>query len=298
MKNRRAVAVGGFLIAASAVAALRHGRDAHHRPYANCTKQNLRDTGTRWGRLSSAALGLLVLLHLGAQHAAALRERSQSEFCLLSPIIIVFFAAFFFLVIRRSGLPATFFGFYIDNLRAALPFAAVASLAFLAAIVFLKWILILTVPQLHGVQLVGFADIRIGNQDGADTPWYWVALLAISPAHPGSGICGALRYSSAALCIPAGKRAETAPVLSIVVSQVSSSQPVHAHVGLVFARPRLRSWADLGLDFPAHQFLACRLRCSHLFVGGARHLPVSSESKDSSRGLLEEETGTCRRHAS
>jgi hypothetical protein len=31
-------------------------------------------------------------------------------------------------------------------------------------------------PQLHGLSLVGFADVRVGNQDEADTPWYWAAL--------------------------------------------------------------------------------------------------------------------------
>jgi len=94
----------------------------------------------------------------------------------LSPIIILFFAAFFFPVIRRSRLPPAFFGFCLDNWRAALPFAAVVSVAFLAILVLLKWILIIAVPRLHGLDLIGLADIRIAGHDDADTHWYWIAL--------------------------------------------------------------------------------------------------------------------------
>src|SRR5215472_9999883 len=95
----------------------------------------------------------------------------------LSPIIIVFFAAFFFPVIRRSGFPPAFFGFCLDNWRAALPFAAAVSLAFLAIAVFLKWILIATLPQFQGLDLISFTKIRIADQDETDTAWYWAALL-------------------------------------------------------------------------------------------------------------------------
>jgi membrane protease YdiL (CAAX protease family) len=184
----------------------------------------------------------------------------------LSPIIIVFFAAFFFPVIRRSGFPPAFFGFCLDNWRAALPFAAAASLVFLAIVVFLKWILITTVPQLHGVDLISSTKILIDGQDATDTAWYWGALLLyllLTPVQEFVARCGIQAPLYAFLQGSEFKRG----TLSILVSNLVFSA-VHAHIGLAFALlafiPGL-FWGWLFLR--TNSWLAASL--SHLFVGGA-----------------------------
>ena len=144
------------------------------------------------GSIVITALALLSFYTLALSFLPRFENDLAINF-VLSPIIIVFFASFFFPVIRRSGLPAAFFGFCPDNWRAALPFAAFASLAFLAIGVFLKWILIETMPQLHGLSLVGFADVRVGNKDEANTPWYWAALslyFLLTPVQEFVARCG------------------------------------------------------------------------------------------------------------
>jgi hypothetical protein len=184
------------------------------------------------GSIVITALGLLSFYTLALSMLPRFETDLKVNF-VLSPIIILFFAAFFLPVIRRSGLPPPFFGFCIDNWRAALPFAAVASLAFLAILVLVKLILIATVPQLHGLSLIGSADIRIGHQADTDTPWYWVALslyLLLTPVQEFVARCGIQAPLYAFLQGSELKRAG----LSIVISNLVFSA-VHAHVGFVFA---------------------------------------------------------------
>ena len=217
------------------------------------------------GSIVITALALLSFYTLALSFLPRFENDLAVNF-VLSPIIIVFFAFFFFPVIRRSGLPAAFFGFCPDNWRAALPFAALASLAFLAIGAFLKWILIETMPQLHGLSLVGFADVRVGNQDEANTPWYWAALslyLLLTPVQEFVARCGIQAPLYAFLQGSELKRAS----LSIVVSNLVFSA-VHAHIGLAFALlafiPGL-FWGWLFLR--TNSWLGASL--SHLFVGGA-----------------------------
>jgi len=184
----------------------------------------------------------------------------------LSPIIIVFFAAFFFPVIRRSGFPPAFFGFCLDNWRTALPFAAAASLVFLAIVVFLKWILIATLPQLHGLDLMSMTKIRIGGQDETNTAWYWAALLLyllLTPVQEFVARCGIQAPLYAFLQGSELKRG----VLSILVSNLVFSA-VHAHIGLAFALVAFIPGLFWGwLFLRTNSWLA--VSASHLFVGGA-----------------------------
>ena len=184
----------------------------------------------------------------------------------LSPVIILFFAAFFLPVIRRSGLPPAFFGFCIDNWRAALPFAAIASVAFLAILVLIKLILIATMPELHGISLIGSADIRFGRHADTDTLWYWVALslyLLLTPVQEFVARCGIQAPLYAFLQGSELKRAR----LSIIVSNLVFSA-VHAHVGFVFALLAFAPGLIWGWIFlRTNSWLAASL--SHLVVGGA-----------------------------
>jgi CRP-like cAMP-binding protein/membrane protease YdiL (CAAX protease family) len=217
------------------------------------------------GSIVITALALLSFYTLALSLLPRFQTDLEANF-LLSPIIIVFFAAFFFPVIKRSGFPAAFFGFCLDNWRAALPFAAAASLVFLAIVAFLKWLLIATVPQLHGLSLIAFPDIQIGNQNDTNTPWYWVALslyLLLTPVQEFVARCGIQAPLYAFLQGSELKRAG----LSILVSNLVFSA-VHAHIGLAFALiafvPGL-FWGWLFLR--TNSWLAAS--ASHLLVGGA-----------------------------
>ncbi len=217
------------------------------------------------GSIVITALALLSFYTLALSFLP--RFASDLEFNLvLTPLIVVFFAAFFFPVIRRSGLPTSFFGFCLDNWRAALPFAAVASLVFLAILVLLKWILIETVPQLHGLSLIGFADIRIAAQAGKDTSWYWVSLsfyLLLTPVQEFVARCGIQAPLYAFLQGSELKRAG----LSIAVSNLVFSA-VHAHIGLGFALAAFVPGLFWGWIFlRTNSWLA--VSASHLLIGGA-----------------------------
>ena len=217
------------------------------------------------GSIVITALALLSFYTLALSMLPSFKNFLAVNF-MLSPIIIVFFAAFFFPVIRRSGFPPAFFGFCTDNWRAALPFAAAASLVFLAIAVFLKWILITTVPQLHGLDLISFTKIRIGGQDETDTAWYWVALslyLLLTPIQEFVARCGIQAPLYAFLQGSAFKRG----VLSILVSNLVFAA-VHAHIGLAFALVAFIPGLFWGwLFLRTNSWLAASL--SHLFVGGA-----------------------------
>jgi len=217
------------------------------------------------GSIVITALALLSFYTLALSMLPSFENFLAVNF-VLSPIIIVFFAAFFFPVIRRSGFPAAFFGFCLDNWRAALPFAAAASLVFLAIAVFLKWILITTVPQLHGLDLISFTKIRIGGQDETGTAWYWVALslyLLLTPIQEFVARCGIQAPLYAFLQGSAFKRG----VLAILVSNLVFAA-VHAHIGLAFALVAFIPGLFWGwLFLRTNSWLAASL--SHLFVGGA-----------------------------
>ncbi len=184
----------------------------------------------------------------------------------LSPIIILFFAAFFFPVIEKSGFPGAFFGLRLDNWRSALSFAITASLAFLAVLVFVKWLLIATVPRLHGLDVISFSDVRVAGQDGTNTSWYWAAVslyLLLTPVQEFVARSGIQAPLYAFLQGSELKRAG----LSIVVSNLVFSA-VHAHIGMAFALASFVPGLIWGWIFLRTNSLLA-VSASHLMIGGA-----------------------------
>lgn len=217
------------------------------------------------GSIVITALALLSFYTLSLSMLPRIASYLQVNF-VLTPIIIVFFAACFFPVIRRSGFPPAFFGFCLDNWRTAVPFSAIASLAFLVSLVFLKWILIVTVSQLHGLSLIDLAHIRIAGQNETHTVWYWVALslyLLLTP----------VQEFLARSCIQAPLYAFLQGsgfkrgVLSILVSNLVFSA-VHVNISLAFALAAFVPGVFWGWIFlRTNSWLAVSL--SHLLIGGA-----------------------------
>jgi membrane protease YdiL (CAAX protease family) len=217
------------------------------------------------GSIVITALALLSFYTLALSMLPRFESVLEVNFA-LSAIIIVFFAAFFIPVIKRSGFPGAFFGLRFDNWRTALPFAAAASVAFLAIVVFIKWLLIATLPRLHGLELISFADIRIGKQDRTDTPWYWVALslyLLLTPVQEFVARCGIQAPLYAFLQGSEFRRGG----LSIIVSNLVFSA-VHAHIGLGFALVSFVPGLFWGWIFlRTNSLLAAS--ASHILIGGA-----------------------------
>jgi membrane protease YdiL (CAAX protease family) len=184
----------------------------------------------------------------------------------ISPIIIIFFAAFFLPVIERSGFPAAFFGLHTDNWRRALAFALPASLALLAILASIKWLLIETLPRLHGLDVISFANIRIAGHNDTNTAWYWVALglyLLLTPIQEFVARSGVQAPLYAFLQGSELKRAG----LSIAVSNLVFAA-VHAHIGLAFALVSFVPGLFWGWIFlRTNSLLAAS--ASHLIVGGA-----------------------------
>ncbi len=184
----------------------------------------------------------------------------------LSPIIIVFFAAFFFPVIEYSGFPPVFFGLRTDNWRHALIFSVSWSLVFIAMLAALKWLLIVTIPRLHGLTVINFSDIRVGGMNGTNTYWYWVAAsvyLILTPVQEFVARCGVQAPLYAFLQGSEFKRAG----LSIAVSNLVFAA-VHAHIGAGFAMAAFVPGLFWGWIFlRTNSLLAASV--SHLMIGGA-----------------------------
>ncbi len=217
------------------------------------------------GSIVITTLALLSFYTLSLSMLPRFESFLEANFA-LSPIIIVFFAAFFFPVIEQSGFPAAFFGLRFDNWRPALSFSIAASLVFLAMMVFIKWLLIVTLPRLHGLDVISFADVRIANRDDTDTPWYWVAVclyLLLTPVQEFVARCGIQAPLYAFLQGSELKRGS----LSIVVSNLVFAA-VHAHIGVAFALISFVPGLFWGWIFlRTNSLLAASI--SHLLVGGA-----------------------------
>ncbi len=184
----------------------------------------------------------------------------------VTPLIIIFFGAFYFPVIERSGFPPSFFGLRLDNWRQALFFALAASLAFLAILAFIKWLLIVTIPELHGLRVISFSDVRVAGGNDTNTFWYWVSLslyLLLTPVQEFVARCGVQAPLYAFLQGSEFKRAS----LSIVVSNLVFSA-VHAHIGFGFALVAFIPGILWGWIFlRTNSLLAASV--SHMLIGGA-----------------------------
>mgnify|MGYP005812349379 CR=1 FL=1 len=94
----------------------------------------------------------------------------------LSPLVIILFALTFIPVIATSGFPRQFFGLQLENWRSALTLSLRASALFLAAFLFVKWILIHTSPAFAGITLIGGAEIVVAGKTASSPAWYWIAI--------------------------------------------------------------------------------------------------------------------------
>lgn len=183
----------------------------------------------------------------------------------LSPVIIILSAAFFFPLIRRSGFPGAFFGLRLDNWRQALPFAAVWSAVFIAIMVAIKWLLIASLPQLHGLSVVSFADVRIGGAGIINGGWYWIAAIIYLLLTPVQEFVARAGIQAPLYAFLQGSEFRRGG-LSIVVSNFVFSA-VHAHIGLAFALASFVPGIFWGWIFlRTNSLLAASL--SHLMVGG------------------------------
>ncbi len=217
------------------------------------------------GSIVITTLALLSFYTLSLSMLPSFEKFLEVNF-VLTPIIVVFFAAFFFPVIEKSGFPPAFFGLRLDNWRPALSFAITASLAFLAILVSVKWLLIATVPRLHGLEVINFSNIRIAGTNDTDTFWYWVAVslyILLTPVQEFVARCGVQAPLYAFLQGSELKRAG----LAIVVSNLVFSA-VHAHIGLVFALASFVPGLFWGWIFLRTNSLFA-VSASHVLIGGA-----------------------------
>jgi membrane protease YdiL (CAAX protease family) len=217
------------------------------------------------GSILIAALALLSFYTLALSTLPRFENYLGVNFA-LSPIIILFFAAFFFPLVRRSGFPAAFFGVRFDNWRGALSFAIPASFVFIAIGVFIKWLLIETLPSLGGLRVVSFADVRIGGTEIMNSPWYWAAVFLYLLLTPVQEFVARSGIQTPLYAFLQGSELKRRAV-SIIVSNLVFSA-AHAHIGLAFALATFVPglfWAWIFIR--TNSLLAASL--SHLIVGGA-----------------------------
>jgi membrane protease YdiL (CAAX protease family) len=184
----------------------------------------------------------------------------------ISPIIIIFFFAFYFPVIEHSGFPPEFFGLRTDYWWRSIPFAIKWSLLFLAILAFVKWLLIETVPRLHGLSVISFSDVRVAGMNDTNTYWFWIAAsvyLILTPLQEFVARCGVQAPLYAFLQGSEFKRA----ALSIVVSNLVFAA-VHAHIGAAFAAAAFLPGLFWGWMFLRTNCLVAT-SVSHIMIGGA-----------------------------
>ena len=137
-----------------------------------------------WARPSSElawniALTTLSLLFFYILFLSALPkfEHALEVNFLISPFIISFFAIVFGPVVLRSKFPSAFFGLQTTNWKSATGFSFLASLVFIGVGVALKWLLIHKVESFAQLSILGFADLRVNDQQIAMSPLYSLAVV-------------------------------------------------------------------------------------------------------------------------
>ncbi len=217
------------------------------------------------GSIVIAALSLLSFYTLALTSLPRFEHYLGVNFA-LSPFIIVFFALIFFPVIRRSGFPPAFFGMRFDNWKSAVTFSFGASLAFIAAGALIKWFTIVTLPALHGLTVVSWADVSIDGKEVTASPWYWLAVglyVLLTPVQEFVARCGIQAPLYAFLQGNELRRRS----LAIIVSNLVFSA-AHAHIGLVFALVTFVPGLFWGWIFARTNSLLA-VSISHFLVGGA-----------------------------
>jgi membrane protease YdiL (CAAX protease family) len=217
------------------------------------------------GSIVIAALSLLSFYTLSLSVLPRFEHYLEVNFA-LSPFIIMFFAAIFYPVIHWSGFPPAFFGIHFDDWKGAVLFSMGASLAFIAAGAFLKWIIIVSSPSLNDLTVFSWADVSVDGKEVMASPWYWFAVtlyLLLTPVQEFVARCGIQAPLYAFLQGSELKRRG----LAIVVSNLVFSA-AHTHIGLIFALATFIPGLFWGWIFArTNSLLAVSL--SHLLIGGA-----------------------------
>jgi hypothetical protein len=123
----------------------------------------------------------------------------------------------------------------------------------------LKWLLIHTVASFAHLSILGFAEVRVNDQQIAISPFYSLAVvlyLALTPIQEFVARCCLQAPLQAFLPGTVLQRR----LLSILISNLSVRWSPHAHQRRV-CPCGLYSWNFLGLDFRKNKFAVC---CSHV----------------------------------
>jgi len=216
------------------------------------------------GHIVMTILCVLSVYTLTLSFLPAFKNETHANFA-LSPLIIILFALTFSLVIATSGLPARFFGLQLDNWREALALSVRASILFLLAFVFVKWLLISTSPSFAGVSLLGGADIVAGSKVLSSTAWYWLAFvtyLLLTPMQEFVARSGIQAPLYAFLHGSEQKRRWCSIIASNLVFTAG-----HAHISLAFALAAFLPGILWGWVFAKTNSLFAAA-VSHVIVGG------------------------------
>lgn len=216
------------------------------------------------GHIVVTILCLLSFYTLALSFMPAFKSLSHANF-MLTPLIILFFGASFIPIVATSGFPPAFFGLCLGNWRAALSYSLQASVIFLIAILFAKWVLINTSPAFADIPLIGDADVKVDGHQVPLTLWYWSALAIYILLTPMQEFVARSAIQAPLYAFLLGTDTKRRWV-SIMVSNIVFSA-VHAHINLAFALLAFFPGLLWGWIFArTNSLLAATF--SHLLVGG------------------------------
>ena len=185
---------------------------------------------------------------------------------LISPFIISFFAMVFGPVVLRSKFPSAFFGLQTANWKSATGFSFLASLVFIGVGVALKWLLIHTVESFAQLSILGFADLRVTEQQIAMSPLYSLAVvlyLVLTPIQEFVARCCLQAPLQAFLPGTSLQRR----LLSILISNLLFAG-AHMHISGAFALAAFIPGIFWGWIFARTNSLLAAAT-SHFLIGGA-----------------------------
>jgi membrane protease YdiL (CAAX protease family)/CRP-like cAMP-binding protein len=216
------------------------------------------------GHIVVATLCLLSFYTLALSFLPAFKNVTHANFA-LSPLIILLFGLTFIPVMATSGFPGRFFGLQMDNWRSALSLSLQASAIFLAAFLFLKWMLINASPSLAGVPLIDGAEVEVHGKAATSGTWYWLAFgvyLLLTPMQEFVARSGIQAPLHAFLHGSEMKRRWCSILASNLVFSAA-----HAHISVAFALAAFFPGLMWGWLFAKTNSLFAAT-VSHLLVGG------------------------------
>jgi CRP-like cAMP-binding protein len=226
------------------------------------------------GHIVVATLCLLSFYTMTLSFLPAFKNVSHANFA-LTPLIILLFGLTFVPVMATSGFPRRFFGLQLENWRPALALALKASATFLAAFLFLKWMLINTSPSLAGVPLIDGAEVEVHGKAATSGTWYWLALgvyLLLTPMQEFVARSGIQAPLHAFLHGSETKRRWASILASNLVFSAA-----HAHISLAFALAAFLPGLLWGWLFAKTNSLFAAT-VSHLIVGSCAIFVFGIES--------------------